>query len=226
MGDTVLSKAGLSTFKVVKLVYELHPWNRLKFRVFHKEGNIKPKKPLYWDNKENQRLFLENLGKKLGVSCMKDWKAVTYYQIRENGGGRLLETFGGLTSKLISSVFVEHPLWLDQSFCSRSRVYPKDYWDNQANRIALMKQLSSQLEIEELEDWYRVSLSQIRRQFKYMTVFKRHPLKSLLPDTFPNHNWDVYKLVFRNGLKATQRQLKMTVKQLFPTSGNFFKHSD
>lgn len=53
----------------------------------------------YWKDPQNQRNFLEKLGKKLKVKEPRDWGKITTQQVKENGGNSLLR-MGTLFSAL------------------------------------------------------------------------------------------------------------------------------
>src|SRR5262245_37931359 len=58
-------------------IYPEHSWDMNKMK----------SKPLgYWSIKENQRRFMDELGKKLGVTRMDDWYDLTQDNIQRNGG--------------------------------------------------------------------------------------------------------------------------------------------
>ena len=44
----------------------------------------------WWENRDNQREFLDNLGEQLGFKKMENWYNITVKQIIENKGGSLL----------------------------------------------------------------------------------------------------------------------------------------
>ena len=62
----------------------------------------------YWDDRRNQRLFLDVLGKELGFVKMEDWYGVTAFNILQYGGNTLLSQFGGSPQRLLQSVYSEY----------------------------------------------------------------------------------------------------------------------
>jgi hypothetical protein len=50
-----------SSSSLVKAVYCHHLWNQYNFNTV----------PGYWDNQQNQRAFLDNLGQQLGFKCSR-----------------------------------------------------------------------------------------------------------------------------------------------------------
>jgi len=46
----------------------------------------------YWNSLDNQRLFLESVGKELGVKKLSDWYQITANQLKVQGGAALFNT--------------------------------------------------------------------------------------------------------------------------------------
>src|SRR5687767_4061560 len=60
--------------------------------VYHGQRRGEKNDPnLCWNGKENQRQFMDQLGKKLGYTRMDDWYKLTKEDILHNGGSSLLE---------------------------------------------------------------------------------------------------------------------------------------
>lgn len=213
-GYTLLTRYGHSTSKLVMSVYPNHKWISSSFD---------PTLGTRWGSKENQQQFLERLARHLGLKKFEDWYNVTAKQITENGGSRILDKYKGSPSKLIMSVYTDYK-WDPQNFKSRASKMPPGYWENKDNRISMIEHLTKELKIEDLSDWYRVSFSQIAEIHKNMVVFAKYPLEKLLPEAYPNYEWDIISLQnHRNG--ASQRWLRATLQQIFPKAGSNYKLS-
>jgi hypothetical protein len=171
-----------------------------------------------WTNRQNERNFLDWLGQQLGFKEQQDWYKITQKQIELRGGYTLLKKYGTSLSKLVMSIYTEFQ-WDSTRFSTVSKL-PTGYWDKKENRVALIKELTEKLHIEDLNDWYRISKAQIYEVHKYMAVFKKVGLEKLLQETFPNHKWNSSQLNFRSGRNASQRWVKVMVQLLFPLSGN------
>jgi hypothetical protein len=89
-----------SVSQAIQDVYCSHSWLEWKFSQRLSSG--------FWDQQENRKRFLNNLGCELGLKQMNDWYHVTSKQISENGGSSLLEKYGDSPAKLIMSVFSYH----------------------------------------------------------------------------------------------------------------------
>ena len=86
----------------------------------------------------------------------------------------------------------------------------------------LIQWMEKELEISNLAQWYRISDAQISELIS-RNAFVQTELEKLLQNVYPNHVWDISKLRYKKGtMKASQRILFTTVKQLFPDSGATF----
>jgi hypothetical protein len=110
-GLTLLNKFGQSPSKLVESIYPNHKWKTFR-------RHIVPNG--YWNNMENQKQFIDWLGKHLGFNLKEDWYNISSNDIKENGGGTLLRMYGHSPYKLIESIYPEHK-WIQQKFV-------KDIW--------------------------------------------------------------------------------------------------
>jgi hypothetical protein len=76
-GRRLLEKYGDSPSELVISVYSQHKWRESWF-------NLKPR---YWDDRVNQREFLDRLGHQLEFKKMEDWYHITAKQIEHMKGG-------------------------------------------------------------------------------------------------------------------------------------------
>ncbi len=60
-----------------------------------------------WDKKENQREYMDSLGRKLGYQTMEDWYKITWEEMYNLGGSGLLKKHGSRL-KLLKSVYPNH----------------------------------------------------------------------------------------------------------------------
>ena len=69
----------------------------------------------YWDNKNNQRDFMDQFGNRLGYKEMNAWYGVTFDLFHENGGISFLNKYGNSPSKLVMVVYDTHQ-WQQSHF--------------------------------------------------------------------------------------------------------------
>ena len=83
-----------------------------------------------------------------------------------------------------------------------------------------MEWLKLELKIGSMDDWYRVSDSQMKEIEGISGLLLKYPLEKLLPEAFPDHQWDIALLEGKGKfVSASQRWLKVKVSELFPQSG-------
>src|SRR5690348_7097251 len=111
--DNTLSKA-------LQNVYPEHKWCPWKFKVIPKG---------YLAKKENQREFMEWLGKQLGYKCLEDWYKVTKEALHKSGAhGFLRRHFNDSPSRALQSIYPEHK-WEPWKFY----MPPMGYWKSKEN---------------------------------------------------------------------------------------------
>jgi hypothetical protein len=193
--------------KMLQLAYPQYSWKIWMFKV--------PKG--YWNDKENQREFLDWLGKHLGFQKMEDWYNITSKDVIDNGGIGLILKFAD-SSKLVQSVYSEH-LWMTWRF-QRGSIPPSTELSLE-KRVEFIKWLAKELLItdDNLDDWYRTSWNHIDRIVS-LSQFKQYPLEQLLKEAYPHQSWDIAKLQSKNGkMKASQRILVRMVQEVFSDYG-------
>ena len=115
---------------------------------------------------------------------------------------------------IIAYRFVEH-LWLPWNF---QRI-PKDFWKLLTNQRKFLEWMGENLYIKELEDWYRVSLQQISKIAPISGIKSTKGLASMLQNVYPDHKWNLEKLLSKGPIKASQRMLTLAIKKIFPKQG-------
>ncbi len=63
----------------------------------------------YWNDIANQRLFMNNLAKKLQITDAKEWYHVSTTMLKHHGASGLLQQFNGSPSKMLKSIYPEYP---------------------------------------------------------------------------------------------------------------------
>lgn len=157
--------------------------------------------------------FIEN---QLKIAERKDWYQITQQDIIRHGGSSLLSKHGHFPFKMLQKMYPEHP-WALSSF----RELPRRFWkslDWEKDVPGFVEWLGKQLEVETLEDWYRVSMSQISRWVPGRIGGKS--VEKWVQLAYPEHPWEEGR--FRSGgMRASQRRLVVVVRKLFPRSGTF-----
>lgn len=172
----------------------------------------KPKN--YWASMENQRAFMDELGKELGIQegDRAAWYNVTWQQVMDRGGRGILQRYKGSLAALLQAVYTDYE-WTPWNF-TRTPVATSSDPD------VLQKAISSAetaLNIEKREDWYRVSAAQLDA-LGISSIFKRHGgLVNVLKKVYPDQQWDEKLLLPNKSSKnPEQRVLLAALHTHFP----------
>lgn len=145
--------------------------------------------------KENQRVRLEKIGKKLGVKDMSDWGKITTNQVkshdpsllsRYNNSLRkgLLNLFPGMIK--LNFVSLLEVQWRDEWFVNGQ--VERGQWDKSENVRNFLEEIAKQLGIKKPSDWGKVSISQFIRLNGGTLIRKFHgSLLRLLKFTYPGY---------------------------------------
>lgn len=132
-----------------------------------------------------------------------------------HGGGQILLYYNNSSSRALVTVYPEHD-WMVWRF----HRMPDGYWDTvmkeKLEQQRIVDWLNVKLSIQSLDEWYRVSMAEIQN----WVMLRSDPkiLIQMLQTAYPTHQWDTNRLGRTGGpIKASQRQLRIAVQQLFPT---------
>jgi len=142
----------------------------------------------FWRVPENQRRFMEWVGRKMGVCRWEDWYRVARKDVLRHGGEALLLRYRHSLYRMISAVFPEHD-WKPWLF---TRVSP-GFWKHPENRRHYLCWLGEQLGFEKPEDWYRLTCGDFRQhQGGELLVARYHgSMSAAVTDAFPDYPWDL-----------------------------------
>jgi len=209
-GKGFLSLYNNSVAKSLEAVYPQHVWISWKF----------PSPLGFWDDPNNRKEFFDWLGTHPGFTTLEGWYNVTKRNIVENGGEGLLKYYyDDSPSKAVLSIYSQHNwmLW-------RFHLPPRGYWRSlstdklEMNR--LFDWLSEKLAIKSLDDWYRISLDQLRKLVPFAGLLSRQTVAQVVKSVFPEYPWDMDRLYAGSGQeRASQRALAVAMRELFPEFG-------
>lgn len=202
-GKPVLEKHGKSHVELLRAVYPSHEWHDHLFEQLPWG---------YWNSRENQRNFLDHLGKTLGFRSMEGWYSLSVEDLTRGGGSGLFHKYLSV-SGMLRSVYKEHD-WKIWRFQCKPRLAEMEEGDV----AEFVGWLGDRLMVRGLEDWYRVSWAQIREHTS-VSFFKRFPLEQCLQLAHPEHAWDVAKLRLKDGTsKTSQRYLVRLLEGILPNT--------
>ena len=93
---------------------------------------------------------------------------------------------------------------------------PRNYWDNAENVKTFMDQVKDTFRIDSEEDWYRLSLLQLK-ELGASGLLKKydHSLYTILKVAYPEKHWNARKSS-RRDKRSVQRWLFLKTEELFP----------
>lgn len=210
-GQELLGQYGGLSNKIIQDVYRDHVWDSNRF--------LDTKMEL--DDNSHHKRFLDKIGKALGFKNMEDWYKISHKNMIDMGGSSILHKYGNSPAKLIQSVYPQHDwkMWKFKRDAGGT-------WSQleQQQRFELVQWLAKELKIESLDEWYRISWSQISEKLP-LDIFKKYPLEQLLTETYPFHKWDVPRLQVKKrggSSKSSQRILAKMLEEVFPSLGDLF----
>jgi len=114
----------------------------------------------YWDDMANRRAFLVEYAERHGIHAAGDWKKVKWADITAAGGSSILARYNSFQEALVD-VFGGEGEGVWSGHACRSRL-PPSYWENDENIRRFLDAAKRELRIHSDDDWYRVSVAQIR----------------------------------------------------------------
>ena len=136
----------------------------------------------YWNNKNNQRDFMDQLGNRLKYKEMNAWYGVAIKQIDENGGVTLLNKYGGSPSKLVMAVYDTHQ-WQQSHFNTQH-----GYRNNKDNQRDFMDQLGYRLGYKVMKDWYGITKKILAKWDILLDMYGNSPSK-LVMTVYDTYQW-------------------------------------
>lgn len=154
-----------------------------------------------------------------------------------NGGAPLYAHYDTLREAL-KALYPGHP-WAQHDSHTERRT-PYGYWQDQGHLFAALEKVQEKLGISQVhhpfpfphlpslfrnrflikllllkpEDWYSVTLSQLKELAVFPSEFTKSHLVKLLSEKYPEHKWD--KIYLLRGKYAQQKRLERAVASLFP----------
>ena len=169
------------------------------------------KKPMnYWKSKENIQEFLCYLKEKLKLNSPNDWNLITTNQIRIHGGTQLLKFYSLYEIKCLGCPEGK------SIFFHEANKKSSDYWDHSENIQLFLNNFTKTYQINSMDDWNRISLSQIR-SYGGSGLLSKYSKLDLIKKQFNLHSNEIN--VSNNqisGTRSTQRWLFLQIQTLFP----------
>jgi hypothetical protein len=141
----------------------------------------------YWKHIPNQRIFLEQLVLKLGLSSTQELHKVSKKTIEQHGGKKLLSLYRNLPS-MYQTIFPE--LNWPMSDSQTARISKSPLIETLEDQRKLLKQIESRLQISNPSEWNSVTV----KQFQLLggkNLLKKYPnFLELLRTLYPDYPWN------------------------------------
>jgi len=138
------------------------------------------------------------------------WYSLSRKDIIAFGGRGLLAKFDDSVYKILQSVYFEKK-WEPWRFERR----PRNLLRDTEEVVKLVKTIEDSLKIASPEDWYRVSIDQLK-SLNISKIFYRRGLIEMLRLCYPDVRWNERFLLGGGYKKASQKHLFTALKALFP----------
>lgn len=138
----------------------------------------------YWKLKENQRKFLDNAGRKLGVREPKDWGNITFIQMQQAGCMAILNQYNSSPYEALTSIYSEIQ-WKREWFYNKPQ-YSYGYWKDTSNQRKFLDYFAKVHGISSPEKWASVTAKRIRNEGAFSMLSQyNHSLYEALRHIYP-----------------------------------------
>ena len=143
----------------------------------------------YWDLVENQRNYLDRLGRELNFKSKEDWYGIRREVVAQFGGEKILARFHGSPLKMVLSIYPEHS-WTIWKF----KAIDPSFWKEKCNLEQYLDWLGRELEIGDMSGWYKIKKEQVLKLggSEFLSKY-RGSLRRGLEDIYPHHSWIPWK---------------------------------
>eukprot|EP01125_Pyxidicula_operculata_P010187 TRINITY_DN3356_c0_g1_i5.p1 TRINITY_DN3356_c0_g1~~TRINITY_DN3356_c0_g1_i5.p1 ORF type:complete len:402 (-),score=56.45 TRINITY_DN3356_c0_g1_i5:10-1215(-) len=212
LGGNLIQKYNGATRNLLIENYQYFPWMCWKFCRTPR---------FFWNRIDSHYIYMNDVSERESFKTFYEWYNVNITMIERSGGEGLLKSYKNSKYKMLSSLYPEYE-WKPNLFLVASHVGYGDenHHDNEDENTAkkILQILASQLNINNLDDWYKVSEKQIRSIIPISWLKKYGGnLWNLLIKYYPNHPWNIKELRSKSK-KSTQNILMRSVLHLFPNA--------
>jgi hypothetical protein len=149
--------------------------------------NIKRRRSIKVSQKDDfnyDKMFVDRLGKSMGIKNMEDWYEISKEDMINNGGRRMLNRFESV-EKVLEHLYPEHR-WLGWKFRNQK-------WNPEKEKH-FMDWLGNQLGYKTLEDFHQITLENIKN-FGGSGILTKYgsSIIKILKSSYPNHSWSPWK---------------------------------
>jgi hypothetical protein len=171
-----------------------------------------------WSSKETRHRFLLFVARELKIESSNHdkWYSVSKAQLKKLGAGNLLKIH--YENSLLNALKEVYPdkTWFPWPFNTRGSA---GFWNQRGNIDLFVKELSSKLHIQTMEDWYKLSVEDFLQLHgrRLIAMHQNSPL-SFLQHVFPSHRFEAWKFKRQSRLHSVSRNLSAESARAFADS--------
>mmetsp|Transcript_20022 Transcript_20022/g.22278 ORF Transcript_20022/g.22278 Transcript_20022/m.22278 type:complete len:688 (-) Transcript_20022:161-2224(-) len=208
----VLRHYGGSMYMALKTIYPEHSFQFWKFKRTTTTGDI---------SGDQEREFFEYARENLQINNLNDWYKVSKTRLHRIGGGQILQKYDGDLCAALQAVYPDHEFvpW-------KFRRTTKGLFTNIDVVVEFLKWAEKDLEIDDPEEWYRISRSQWDEigGGALWTTYRQNLFKAF-DILYPEHEFSEEE--FRTRVKkSTQRLLCKKTQKVYPDNEVFEDYQD
>lgn len=193
-----------SVITALTTIYPEHNWDVLKFTSIPRG---------YWNNECHRRQRFDEILHELGG--VKSPSLNTWYRISRTQAykkAKFLHRHKLSLTKALTVLYPEHN-WDVFKFTKT----PHGTWKDVNNRRTRLQRLALQLKLKNLDGWYKLTATEVRKHASFLSYYKNSLIKALRR-LYPQHAWNTLKfhrVPHRFWKKAsTRKKMKQVIKDI------------
>ena len=145
---------------------------------------VNKKKRNYWDDIDNQRAFMDDLGKKIGVKRLEDWNGVAKKVVLEHSGAPMIRKYSNM-QELLETIYPHHE-WnvLDR------KIVPRTFWKDSKNHRMLLDSVIKKLNLSSPLELTSISKQTILDNGARSLFYYYSNLYDAVKSIYPEYNWN------------------------------------
>ena len=143
----------------------------------------------FWISKDNRRAYFDWVAKDRGFDSLDDWYLITQKEIRSYGHDIVGKYYSSSLFSALVEIYPEHD-WKFWMFRQTSR----GLWDEQERVREYLRWLGEELDFQDYEDWYRITVSNFRDNHGATLVLNKYEghLYRIVTENFPEYDWKLW----------------------------------
>eukprot|EP00028_Trichosphaerium_sp_Am-I-7-wt_P012154 CAMPEP_0168524058 /NCGR_PEP_ID=MMETSP0405-20121227/10405_1 /TAXON_ID=498012 /ORGANISM="Trichosphaerium sp, Strain Am-I-7 wt" /LENGTH=320 /DNA_ID=CAMNT_0008546155 /DNA_START=66 /DNA_END=1025 /DNA_ORIENTATION=- len=167
-GGSLLAMYKFSILRMLSSIFPFYNWKPWRFKGVP-NGT--------WEEHDNIRMKLNDMGENLNVKQIDDWHDISTQDFKKQGFS-MLGIFNGSQSALLRTAYPQHT-WVFRK--------TNGFWNVQDNQLAFLDTVKRDLGITHASEWERVSLKQLKLRGGYHLSNNFFDLMAVIS---PGRKWD------------------------------------